>query len=77
MGGRAKVRVAGSGSRLYMGLYFWPESCQHRVSLGGHGFSVASAGDHYFECSGGAGDIEVRIDPPPDRLPAFRVIGLY
>ena len=77
LSGRARVRVEGEGSRLYAGIYFWPESCQHRLTLAGHGFEVATPGDHYFECPGSAGDIELTLEPPPLRDPAFRVLGLY
>jgi SAM-dependent methyltransferase len=77
MAGRAKVRLAGRGSRLYLGLYFWPESCHHRLTVAGHTFDVATPGDHYFECPAAAGEIELNLNPPPDKLPAFRVIGLF
>lgn len=77
MAGRAKVRLAGGGERLYLGLYFWPESCRHRLTVAGNSFPVETPGDHYFECRAGAGDIEITLEPPPDKAPAFRVIGLY
>jgi SAM-dependent methyltransferase len=77
MGAKARVRLAGRGGRLYLGLYFWPESCRHRLTLAGHSFEVASPGDHYFECAGGAGEIEITLDPPPAIQPAFRVLGVY
>lgn len=77
MAGRARVRLAGAGKRLYLGLYFWPESCNHRLTVAGHEFVVSAAGDRYFECEGGQGEIELTLDPPPARPPAFRVIGLY
>ena len=76
MAARARVRVEGCGSRLYLGLYFWPESCNHRVTFAGHSFEVSSPGDHYWECPAGAGDIEITLDPTPLKPPAFRVIGL-
>ena len=78
MYGRARVRLEGAGSRLYLGLYFWPESCAHQLTLAGRVFEVRSPGDHYFECAAsGDSEIEIRIEPPPARPPAFRVIGLY
>jgi SAM-dependent methyltransferase len=77
IGERARVRVEGEGTRLYTGLYFWPESCIHRVTLAGHAFEISTPGDHYLECSGRSGDVEITIDPAPTRKPAFRVIGLY
>jgi SAM-dependent methyltransferase len=76
MAGNARVRVEGHGSRVYMGLYFWPESCEHRIILGGHAFEISTPGDHYFECPGKAGEIDIRLEPEPARAPAFRVIGL-
>jgi SAM-dependent methyltransferase len=77
MGPRARVRVEGAGTRLYLGLYFWPEACHHRLTLAGHSFEVGSAGDHYFECAGEAGDIDISLEPPPAKPPAFRVLGVY
>jgi len=77
MAGQAKVRVAGSGLRLYLGLYFWPESCYHKLSFAGHTFTVETPGDHYFECPGAAGEIEIHLDPAPTKHPAFRIVGLY
>jgi SAM-dependent methyltransferase len=76
MAGLARVRVEGRGTRLYLGLYFWPESCCHRLTVAGNEFSVETPGDHYFECRGSSGDIEIRLNPPPVKHPAFRVIGL-
>jgi SAM-dependent methyltransferase len=76
MAGRARVRVEGMGSRLYIGLYFWPESCHHRLTVGTRTFEVQAPGDHYFEFPGSEGEIEIRLDPPPVKPPAFRVIGL-
>jgi SAM-dependent methyltransferase len=77
MAGEAKVRVEGPGSRLYLGLYFWPESCHHQLSLAGHTFTIETAGDHYLECPGTPGEIEIRLDPVPTKHPAFRIVGLY
>jgi SAM-dependent methyltransferase len=77
MDARARVRLDGRGTRLYIGLYFWPESCRHRLTLAGHSFEVAAPGDHYFECPAVAGEIEITLSPPPARPPAFRVLGLY
>ena len=76
MSAEARVRVEGQGARLYIGLYFWPESCHHRLTVAGHSFEIATPGDHYFECPGIGGDIEIKLDPPPVKAPAFRVIGL-
>jgi len=76
MAGYAKVRLAGRGERLYLGLYFWPESCNHRLTVAGHSFEVTAPGDHYFECPAGAGEIEITVEPLPTKRPAFRVIGL-
>lgn len=76
MEARARVRLEGRGSRLYLGLYFWPESCRYRLTLAGHAFDVTTPGDHYFECRGTAGTIEITLDPPPTKPPAFRVLGL-
>ncbi len=76
LAGRAKVRLEGGGARLYIGLYFWPESCHHQLTVAGHSFQVTSPGDHYFECPGAAGEIEITLDPLPVKYPAFRVIGL-
>ena len=73
---QAKVRIEGHGARLYLGLYFWPESCRHGLTVAGHSFRVATPGDHYFECQAAAGEIEIHLDPPPTKPPAFRVIGL-
>jgi hypothetical protein len=72
----ARVRVPGPGSTLYAGIYFWPESCHHRLTIASHAFEVATPGDHYFECSGTSGDIEITLEPPPTKAPAFRIIGL-
>lgn len=77
MAGKARVRVDGKGSQMYLGLYFWPESCQHRLTVAGRSFDVASPGDHYFEFAGGSGEIEITLDPAPAKMPAFRVIGIY
>lgn len=77
MTGNSKVRVEGAGDRLYLGLYFWPESCHHRLSLAGHNFQIASPGDHYFECEVKAAEIEIKLEPAPQKLPAFRVIGRF
>ena len=74
---RARVRLEGDGTRLYMGLYFWPESCNHRVTMAGHPFDIATPGDHYLECAGQGGEVEITIEPAPCKPPAFRVIGLY
>ena len=71
------MRLEGAGRRLYLGLYFWPESCRHRLTVAGHALEVSASGDHYFECPAQAGEIEIALDPPPARPPAFRVIGLY
>lgn len=75
----ARVRLEGQGSHLYLGLYFWPESCHHQLTLAGHTFDVTAPGDHYFECTAKLGSIEfeIRIEPPPTRAPAFRILGLY
>jgi SAM-dependent methyltransferase len=75
--GYARVRVAGRGSRLYLGLYFWPESCHHRLTVASHSFDISTPGDHYFECMASAGEIELRLEPPPQKAPAFRVIGIF
>jgi SAM-dependent methyltransferase len=77
MAGKAKVRLEGHGSRLYLGLYFWPESCHHQLTVAGNDFQVTSPGDHYFECPAATGAIELTLDPPPTVAPAFRIIGLY
>jgi len=77
MEGRARLRLRGCGARLYLGVYFWPGSCRHRLSLAGHSFRVERPGDHYFECPARGREIEIHLDPPPARPPAFRVIGLY
>ena len=77
MANHAKVRLAGPGARLYLGLYFWPESCHHQLTVAGHRFQVAAPGDHYFECAANEGEIEITLDPAAERAPAFRVIGLY
>jgi SAM-dependent methyltransferase len=74
---RARVRVEGRGSRLYMGLYFWPESCIHHVTMAGCTFEISTPGDHYLECPGAGGEIEITIEPAPQKKPAFRVIGVY
>lgn len=76
MGAKARVRLQGAGATVYMGLYFWPESCRHRLTIGGHAFEIAEPGDYYFECPGIAGDVAITLDPPPTKAPAFRVIGL-
>jgi SAM-dependent methyltransferase len=76
MAGKAKVRLEGQGERLYLGLYFWPESCHHQLTVAGHSFQVETPGDHYFQCPSSAGDIEIALEPPPEKEPAFRVIGL-
>jgi SAM-dependent methyltransferase len=76
MHGRARVRLDGRGTRLYLGLYFWAESCRHVLSVAGRRFEVSTPGDHYFECDAGAGEIEITLDPLPEKAPAFRVIGL-
>lgn len=77
MDARARVLLDGRGTRLYAGLYFWPESCHHRLTLAGHSFEVATPGDHYFECPAAAGEIQITLSPPPAKPPAFRVLGLY
>jgi len=77
MGARARVRVTGRGTRLYAGLYFWPESCQHSLVVDGNSFTVDRPGDHYFECPANPGDITLELHPPPKKEPAFRVIGFY
>jgi ubiquinone/menaquinone biosynthesis C-methylase UbiE len=77
MSARARARVPGTGTRLYVGLYFWPESCRHSVLIAGKQFFVDSPGDHYFECTAAPGEIDLQIDPLPRRPPAFRVIGIY
>jgi SAM-dependent methyltransferase len=77
MAARAKVRLEGQGERLYIGLYFWPESCHHQLTVAGRAFQVETPGDHYFECPAATGEIEINLDPPPEKPPAFRVIGLY
>lgn len=77
MAARSRVRLVGAGTRMYVALYFWPESCGHRLTIAGHEFEVTTPGDHYFECEGSAGEIEIALDPAPIKLPAFRVIGLY
>lgn len=74
---RARVRLRGNGSRLYLGAYFWPESRPCRLTLCGQSFEVASPGDHYFECPASGTEVEILLDPPPGRPPAFRVLGLY
>lgn len=76
MAGNARVRLAGPGATIYLGLYFWPESCCHRLTVAGHVFEVATPGDHYFECPRCGGEIEITLDPAPLKPPAFRVIGL-
>jgi SAM-dependent methyltransferase len=75
--GRARVRLTGEGSRLYLGVYFWPESCPCRLILCGHGFDVVRPGDHYFECPAPGPEAEILLEPTPARPPAFRVVGLY
>lgn len=75
---RARVRLEPTGSRLYLGLYFWPESCVHRLTLAGHVFEVSSPGDHFLECPAGSeAENEITLEPEPARPPAFRVIGRY
>jgi SAM-dependent methyltransferase len=76
MSDKARVRLEGQGSRIYLGLYFWPESCQHTLTLADHTFQVSTPGDHYFECPGDPGDLEITLTPAPAKDPAFRVIGL-
>ena len=76
MESRARVLLEGAGSLLYVGLYFWPESCRHRLTVAGHCFEVTESGDHFFECARVGGEIELALDPAPTRAPAFRVIGL-
>jgi hypothetical protein len=44
--------------------------------LAGHAFDATTPGDHYFECPGAAGTIEIALDPPPGKPPAFRVLGI-
>jgi SAM-dependent methyltransferase len=77
MAGQACLRVPGDGTRLYAGIYFWPESCRHRVTLAGHNFAVTTPGDHYFECTAAAEEIEITLSPAPEKHPAFRVMGRY
>ena len=72
----ARVRLAGTGTRIYAGLYFWPESCRHQLTIAGYRFDVTTPGDHYFQCAGSAGEIELTLEPAPVKPPAFRVIGL-
>jgi SAM-dependent methyltransferase len=74
---QARVQVDGDGKTLYLGLYFWPESCHHEVTMAGHRFAVDSAGDHYFEGEGRAGEVIITIAPAPTRPPAFRIMGIY
>ena len=76
LGAKARLRLQGAGTTVYAGLYFWPESFNHRLSIGGHAFDVLEPGDHYFECPGGSGEVELTLDPPPAKAPAFRVAGL-
>jgi len=76
MSGKARVLLEGEGSRLYLGLYFWPESCNHQLTVAGHTFQVSTPGDHYFKCPSATGDIEITLSPAPSKPPAFRVIGL-
>ena len=77
MAARARVRLEGCGTRLYLGLYFWPESCRHVLAMGGRSFEVTEPGDHYFECPGAPGEIALELDPAPTKPPAFRVIGIH
>ena len=77
MAGQAKVRLDGHGDRLYLGLYFWPESCHHQLTVAGNRFQVSTPGDHYFECPAVTGEIEITLEPLPEKQPAFRVIGMY
>jgi len=76
MSAKTLVRLDGSGSQIYLGVYFWPESCHHRVRFGRVEFTVDRAGDHFFTCPGGPGVVEILLEPPPAKPPAFRVIGL-
>ena len=76
MSAKARVRLQGRGTHGYLGLYFWPESCNHRLIVAGNVFEVCEPGEHYFEFPAPAGDIEITLDPPPAKAPAFRVIGL-
>jgi SAM-dependent methyltransferase len=76
MSGKACVHLEGRGATLYLSLYFWPESCCHRLTIAGHSFEVTAPGDHYFECPAATGDLEITLDPPPQKPPAFRIVGL-
>lgn len=76
IGPRARVRVPGAGTQLYAGIYFWPEAWRHRLTIAGYVFEVAGPGDQYFECPGAGGEVEILIEPPPEKPPAFRIIGL-
>ncbi len=72
----ARVQLNGSGSRVYLGLYFWQQSCHHRLTFCGRVFDVTSAGDHFFVCDDSSeSQVEILIEPAPSKLPAFRVIG--
>lgn len=78
MAASARIKVPGQGKRVYVGIYFWPDSCHHDIWLAGRRFRVDFPGDHYFECDAGPGsEIELRVEPPPATPPAFRVIGRY
>jgi SAM-dependent methyltransferase len=76
MAANAKVLLEGQGERLYLGLYFWPESCHHQLTVAGRTFQIQTPGDHYLECPPSTGEIEIHLDPPPGKPPAFRIIGL-
>jgi SAM-dependent methyltransferase len=76
LSGKARLRLDGAGERLYLGVYFWPESCRHRLTLAGYCFDITTPGDHYLECPAATGEIEITLDPPPAKPPAFRIIGL-
>ena len=76
MSAKARVRLGGRGTHVYLALYFWPESFHHRLIVAGNVFEVAEPGEHYFEFPASAGEIEITLDPPPAKAPAFRVIGL-
>jgi SAM-dependent methyltransferase len=73
--GRARVHVPGRGTRIYAGIYFWPESCHHTLTIDGNPFGVTTPGDHYFECPSTAAEVLLTLDPQPSKRPAFRIIG--
>jgi SAM-dependent methyltransferase len=88
---RARLRVPAIGQKFFFaGIYFWPEtnwqSRRLRFTIGGEpsgDLVITQPGDHYTERPVShleprtLAAVQIEIDPPCEKNPAFRAMGIF